>query len=169
MHEESSRNIEGVIVKRLVRHCDERGYLLEVLRDDDGLLERFGQTTFTIAYPGVIKAFHWHRKQHDLWFMAMGEAIAHLSWLRHQGRVRRWLDDDGRYRFQVTPAATTDRETGEAPMSGPLPSPADRPRGSSDTTGTGRPSKPRAPDDRGIFEIPEQVDERIAQLFGISQ
>lgn len=41
--------------------------------------------------------------------MAMGEAIAHLSWLRHQGRVRRWLDDDGRYRFQVTPAATTDQ------------------------------------------------------------
>ena len=36
-------------------------------------------------------------------------------------------------------------------------------------TGTGRPSKPRAPDDRGNFEIPEQVDERIAQLFGISQ
>lgn len=32
--------------------------------------------------------------------MAMGEAIAHLSWLRHQGLVRRWLDDDGRHRFE---------------------------------------------------------------------
>ncbi len=89
MHEESSRNIEGVIVKRLVRHCDERGYLLEVLRDDDGLLERFGQTTFTIAYPGVIKAFHWHRKQHDLWFMAMGEAKVVLHDLREDSPTYR--------------------------------------------------------------------------------
>ena len=43
--------------------------------------------------------------------MAMGEAIAHLSWLRHQGRIRRWLDDDGRYRFQATPAAHPISET----------------------------------------------------------
>ena len=31
-------DIEGVLVKPLARYCDERGYLLEVLRDDDGLL-----------------------------------------------------------------------------------------------------------------------------------
>ncbi|MBS0509505.1 MAG: MBL fold metallo-hydrolase [Proteobacteria bacterium] len=31
--------------------------------------------------------------------MAMGETIAHLSWLRHAGRIRRVLDEDGRYRF----------------------------------------------------------------------
>lgn len=31
--------------------------------------------------------------------MAMGETIAHLSWLRHAGRIRRVLDDDGCHRF----------------------------------------------------------------------
>ena len=77
-----SEAIAGVLVNPLVRHCDERGYLLEVLRDDDELLERFGQTTFTVTYPGVIKAFHWHRKQYDLWFMAIGEAQVVLHDLR---------------------------------------------------------------------------------------
>jgi dTDP-4-dehydrorhamnose 3,5-epimerase len=74
--------IEGVVIKPLVRHCDERGFFMEVLRDDDELLERFGQTSFTMAYPGVIKAFHWHEKQWDLWFMCMGEARVTLYDLR---------------------------------------------------------------------------------------
>ena len=33
--------------------------------------------------------------------MAMGETIAHLSWLRHEGRVRRVLEEDGCYRFAL--------------------------------------------------------------------
>jgi dTDP-4-dehydrorhamnose 3,5-epimerase len=82
MEEENTGAIEGVLVKQLVRHCDERGYLLEVLRDDDRLLERFGQTTYTMTYPGVIKAFHWHNRQHDLWYVAQGEARVVLYDLR---------------------------------------------------------------------------------------
>lgn len=74
--------IDGVRIKPLARYCDERGYLLEVLRDDDELMEHFGQTTYTMTYPGVIKAFHWHNKQYDLWFMARGEAMVVLHDLR---------------------------------------------------------------------------------------
>lgn len=81
--------LEGVQVKHLVSHCDERGYLLEVLRDDDELLERFGQTTYTMTYPGVIKAFHWHKKQHDLWYVATGEARVVLYDLREESRTYR--------------------------------------------------------------------------------
>jgi dTDP-4-dehydrorhamnose 3,5-epimerase len=66
--------IHDVVIKKLVTHCDDRGYLREVLRDDDGLMERFGQTTITKTYPGVIKAFHWHRKQDDLWYVVDGMA-----------------------------------------------------------------------------------------------
>ena len=82
MEDERTEAIEGVLVKKLVRFADERGYLLEVLRDDFGLLERFGQTTYTMTYPGVIKAFHWHNLQTDLWFVAMGEARVVLHDLR---------------------------------------------------------------------------------------
>jgi dTDP-4-dehydrorhamnose 3,5-epimerase len=74
--------IEGVKIKKLVKHCDDRGFLTEILRNDDNLMKRFGQSTFTKAYPGVIKAFHWHRKQDDLWFIFDGDAQVVLHDLR---------------------------------------------------------------------------------------
>lgn len=66
--------IHDVVIKPLITHSDDRGYFREVLRDDDGLLDRFGQTSFTKTYPGVVKAFHWHRKQDDIWYVALGMA-----------------------------------------------------------------------------------------------
>lgn len=74
--------IEGVKVKELLRHADDRGYFMEVLRDDDRLLERFGQFSMSIAFPGVIKAFHYHKLQDDLWFFAKGNAQTVLYDLR---------------------------------------------------------------------------------------
>jgi dTDP-4-dehydrorhamnose 3,5-epimerase len=66
--------IHDVVVKKLVTHSDDRGYFREVLRDDDGLLRRFGQTAVTKTYPAVIKAFHWHNNQDDLWYVVDGMA-----------------------------------------------------------------------------------------------
>ncbi len=66
--------IHDVVIKKLVTHADDRGYFREVLRDDDNLLRRFGQTSVTKTYPGVIKAFHWHQKQDDLWYVVDGMA-----------------------------------------------------------------------------------------------
>ena len=66
--------IHDVVIKPLVTHSDDRGYFREILRDDDELLRRFGQTSITKSYPGVIKAFHWHQDQDDLWYVADGMA-----------------------------------------------------------------------------------------------
>jgi len=64
--------IHDVVVKKLITHADDRGYLREILRDDDNMLSNFGQTTVTKTYPGVIKAFHWHKEQDDVWYVADG-------------------------------------------------------------------------------------------------
>lgn len=66
--------IDGVVIKELVRHPDDRGFFEEILRDDDGLLRRFGQASLSMTYPGVIKAFHYHERQDDLWFFPVGSA-----------------------------------------------------------------------------------------------
>ena len=66
--------IHDVVIKRLVTHADDRGYFREVLREDEHLLARFGQTSVTKTYPGVIKAFHWHKHQDDLWYVVDGMA-----------------------------------------------------------------------------------------------
>jgi len=68
----TATDIEGVKIKKLNKLCDDRGFLMEVLRKDDDLLGSFGQLTFTVAFPGVIKAFHYHKKQDDLWFCPFG-------------------------------------------------------------------------------------------------
>lgn len=83
--------IEGVKVKPLVLRQDvpdtkevnyQPGVLLEVLRSDEGLLSKFGQSTLTISYKGTIKGFHLHERQDDLWFVETGKALVVLYDLR---------------------------------------------------------------------------------------
>ena len=57
--------IDGVTVKKLKVNADARGRLMEVLRADDPLFKKFGQTYVTSVYPGVTKAWHCHRLQTD--------------------------------------------------------------------------------------------------------
>jgi dTDP-4-dehydrorhamnose 3,5-epimerase len=57
--------IEGVKLKDLRVIPDERGRLMEILRADDDLFIKFGQVYITTAYPGVVKAWHYHKKQTD--------------------------------------------------------------------------------------------------------
>ena len=57
--------IEGVTVRKLKIIPDERGRLLEILRSDWAEFEKFGQVYLTTAYPGVVKAWHYHKKQTD--------------------------------------------------------------------------------------------------------
>ena len=57
--------IDGVKVKKLKIVPDERGRLMEILRRDDEMFKKFGQVYMTTAKPGVVKAWHYHRKQDD--------------------------------------------------------------------------------------------------------
>ncbi len=57
--------IEGVKIKKLKVIPDERGRLMEMLRSDDDLFIAFGQVYLTTAYPGVVKGWHYHKKQTD--------------------------------------------------------------------------------------------------------
>ena len=66
--------IKGVTIEELITHSDDRGYFREILKDNENLLTKFGQTSITKTYPGVIKAFHYHEKQDDLWYVADGMA-----------------------------------------------------------------------------------------------
>jgi len=57
--------IDGVKVKQLKVIPDERGFVMEILRCDDDVYEKFGQTYITTCYPGVIKGWHYHKIQTD--------------------------------------------------------------------------------------------------------
>ena len=57
--------IEGVELKKLVTNADERGALTEIVRNDDPFFVKFGQCYVSVSYPGVIRAWHFHKKQTD--------------------------------------------------------------------------------------------------------
>jgi dTDP-4-dehydrorhamnose 3,5-epimerase len=57
--------IDGVKIKDLRVIPDERGRLMEIMRSDDDAFVRFGQVYMTTAYPGVVKAWHFHKIQTD--------------------------------------------------------------------------------------------------------
>lgn len=57
--------IQGVKIKELRVIPDERGRLMEILRHDDPDFKKFGQIYMTTNYPGVVKAWHYHKIQWD--------------------------------------------------------------------------------------------------------
>jgi dTDP-4-dehydrorhamnose 3,5-epimerase len=58
--------IAGVRTKPLRLVPDERGWLMEILRADDAeIFTRFGQVYVSATYPGVVKAWHYHKVQVD--------------------------------------------------------------------------------------------------------
>jgi len=58
--------IEDVKIVKLRLIPDERGRLMEILRRDwEGMFDEFGQCYLTTSYPGVVKAWHYHKHQDD--------------------------------------------------------------------------------------------------------
>ena len=84
--------IDGVKVKNLVRHPDERGYVMEILRADEPIFQQFGQMYLTACYPGIIKAWHAHRKQTDFFCCIGGMAKVVLYDMRADSPTKGQLD-----------------------------------------------------------------------------
>ena len=79
--------IHDVKIRNLEVIPDERGRLMEMLRADDELFRGFGQLYLTTAYPGVVKAWHLHRKQWDHFVCVAGMAKVVLFDNRPESRT----------------------------------------------------------------------------------
>ena len=64
--------IDGVKIKEVKRHFDDRGFFAEVVKFGEETFKEIKQTSYTETYPGVIKAFHWHKRQYDIWSPVRG-------------------------------------------------------------------------------------------------
>ena len=80
--------IEGVQIKRLTPHADERGYLMELLRRDDEMFTKFGQCYVSLNYPGVVRAWHYHKKQEDYFVVVKGMCKVGLYDMREGSPTR---------------------------------------------------------------------------------
>lgn len=73
--------IDGVTITPLRKFPDERGTVMHMLRNDSPVFQAFGEIYFSTVYPGVIKAWHIHKK------MTLNYAVPH-------GRIKMVLYDD---------------------------------------------------------------------------
>jgi len=71
--------IDGVQIEPLQVYPDDRGYFTELARLGKGLAAKMVpddvckiQMSFTLTYPGTIKAIHYHSEQTDLWAPVSG-------------------------------------------------------------------------------------------------
>jgi dTDP-4-dehydrorhamnose 3,5-epimerase len=76
--------IQGVEIKELKIYPDDRGMFTELVKVTDDFVEPhpFAQISHTVTYPGVIKAFHWHKLQTDYWYCVAGSIRVALVDLR---------------------------------------------------------------------------------------
>jgi dTDP-4-dehydrorhamnose 3,5-epimerase len=70
--------IEGAKLKKIKVNKDERGNFIEVLRQDQDIIDNLKQVSISTTLPGVIKAFHMHEHQTDVWHLIKGKAIVGL-------------------------------------------------------------------------------------------
>lgn len=86
--------IEGVVVRELKKNVDDRGYLMEVLRSDwSDLFKRFGQAYVSLNYPGVIRAWHYHKRQWDVLVCLSGAIKVPLYDAREDSRTKGAIDE----------------------------------------------------------------------------
>jgi dTDP-4-dehydrorhamnose 3,5-epimerase len=85
--------IEGVEIKKLIRHADERGFLMEILRVDDPIFTNFGMAYVSMNYPGIVRAWHYHKKQDDYFVVVKGMAKVALYDMREGSATRGQVDE----------------------------------------------------------------------------
>ncbi len=92
---QSSQLIAGVEIEPYVQWPDDRGSFAEIFRfGAPGIARDFlpqdrrqVQVSFTVSYPGVIKAIHYHFEQTDLWAPLTGMFQVFLCDLREGSRT----------------------------------------------------------------------------------
>jgi dTDP-4-dehydrorhamnose 3,5-epimerase len=86
--------IQGVELKPLTTHSDERGFFRELIRVNDPIFaEGFGQWSHTLTYQGAAKAWHIHHTQVDWWYVAVGVIKAAMYDLRQGSPTRGELQE----------------------------------------------------------------------------
>ncbi len=75
--------IQGVETKLLATNTDSRGFFRELIRVNDPFFsEGFAQWSHSLMEKNVVKAWHYHHRQVDWWYVAIGEIEVVLYDLR---------------------------------------------------------------------------------------
>jgi len=79
--------IQGVEIKKLKVIKDDRGFLMEIMRADDKIFQKFGQVYITFCKYGVAKAWHYHKLQDDYFVCLQGKTLVGLYDARKRSKT----------------------------------------------------------------------------------
>lgn len=65
--------MENVKIRDLTVHKDDRGWLAEIFRPEDLNQTIKGQFCITTAYPGKVKANHYHKRKYEWYYVVKGK------------------------------------------------------------------------------------------------
>jgi dTDP-4-dehydrorhamnose 3,5-epimerase len=86
--------IEGVRVRELRKNADDRGYLMELIRADwADVFKGFAQAYVSLNYPGVIRGWHYHNVQYDVFTCVAGMIKVPLYDAREGSRTRGMIEE----------------------------------------------------------------------------
>jgi dTDP-4-dehydrorhamnose 3,5-epimerase len=86
--------IDGVELKPLVTHSDERGFFREIARNTEGIVrEDWAQISHSLMHQGVVKAWHVHPTQIDWWYVPVGDLKVALYDAREGSATRGELQE----------------------------------------------------------------------------
>ena len=80
-------------LKNLEKHTDERGWLVEILRDDE-IKEEIKQVYFSTSKPGVIRGNHYHKHKVEWFSVVKGKAKLVLENNESKEREKLILSED---------------------------------------------------------------------------
>ena len=80
--------IQGVEIKNLKVIKDNRGFLMEMLRCDDPIFNKFGQVYLSVCNPNIVKGWHYHKKQTDHFVIVKGNAKVVLYDIREDSPTK---------------------------------------------------------------------------------
>ena len=86
--------LDGVELKELTTHRDERGFFREIARDTEEIVtEGWAQVSHSLMHPGVAKAWHVHPNQIDWWYVPVGDLKVALYDTRDGSSTKGQLDE----------------------------------------------------------------------------
>src|SRR3989344_9620435 len=79
--------INGVVIKKVVKHSDDRGFFAELVKFGEETFHEVLQTSYSETKPGVIKAWHIH-DYWEVWCIIKGKAKVVLYDMRPESPTK---------------------------------------------------------------------------------
>lgn len=94
--------IQDVVIKKIIKHSDERGFFAEIVKFGEKTFHEVLQTSYSETKPGVIKAWHIH-DYWEVWCIVKGQAKVVLYDMRSNSKTykKTQVIDTGEDNMQV--------------------------------------------------------------------